>query len=143
MAATSTVFFTNAAGRLLADPEGFVRAYWTTQPRTLADTQALFASMSAALAQRGWSRILVNQVSMRPFSPAEQQWVAQEWLPGAVQQSGYRSGAVVLSTDIYARLATSFITTSVGGLPLRYRSFDQEAEALAWLRQQPASPSWR
>jgi hypothetical protein len=143
MAGTSTVFFSNAAGRLLADPEGFVHAYWTTQPRTLADTQALFTAMSTALAQRGWSRILVNQVNMRPFSPAEQQWVAQEWLSLAVQQSGYRHGAVVVSTDIYARLATSFITTSVGGLPLRYRSFDQEAEALAWLRQQPASPSWR
>ena len=127
----------------MADPEGFVRAYWTTQPRTLADTQALFTSMSTALAQRGWSRILVNQVSMRPFSAAEQQWVTQEWLPLAVQQSGYRHGAVVVSTDIYARLATSFITTNVGGLPLRYRSFDQEAEAIAWLRQQPGSPAWR
>jgi len=143
MPATTPVFFTNAAGRLLADPEGFVRAYWTNQPRTLADTQALFTSMSTALAQRGWSRILVNQVSMRPFSAVEQQWVAQQWLPLAVAQSGYRYGAVVVSTDIYARLATSFITTSVGGLPLRYRSFDQEAEALAWLRQQPAAPDGR
>jgi len=143
MPATTTVFFTNVAGRLLTDPEGFVRAYWTTEPRTLADTQALFTSMSTALAQWGWSRILVNQVSMRPFSAAEQQWVAQEWLPQAVQHSGYRHGAVVVSTDIYARLATSLITTNVGGLPLRYRSFDQEAEALAWLRQQPAAPSWR
>jgi hypothetical protein len=143
MAANLTFFFSNPAGRLMADPEGFVRAYWTAKPRTLADTQALFASMSGALQQRGWSRILVNQVSMRPFSPAEQQWITQEWLPLAVQQSGYRHGAVVVSTDIYARLATSFITTNVGGLPLRYRSFDQEAEALAWLRQQPGSPSER
>ena len=127
----------------MADPEGFLRAYWTIQPRTLADTQALFTSMSTALAQRDWSRILVNQVSMRPFSAAEQQWVTREWLPQAVQQSGYRYGAVVVSTDIYARLATSLITTNVGGLPLRYRSFDQEADATAWLRQQPGAPGGR
>ncbi|MGI4867185.1 MAG: STAS/SEC14 domain-containing protein [Janthinobacterium lividum] len=137
MLADSTLLFTNAAGRLLADPAGFLRAYWTSQPRTLADTQRLFASMSEALRQHGWSKILVNQVAMRPFSSAEQQWVTQEWLPQAVQQGGYRHGAVVVSTDIYARLATSFITANVGGLPLRYRSFDEEAEATAWLAQQP------
>jgi hypothetical protein len=143
MAAKSTLFFSNAAGQLMADPEGFLRAYWTNQPRTLSDTQALFTSMSTALARRDWSRILVNQVSMRPFSAAEQQWVTQEWLPQAVQHSGYRYGAVVVSTDIYARLATSLITTNVGVLPLRYRSFDHEADAAAWLRQQPGAPSGR
>ena len=137
MLADSTLLFTNPAGRLLADPAGYLRAYWTTQPRALADTQALFTSMGAALRQRNWSKILVNQVAMRPFSPAEQQWVTQEWLPQAVQAQGYRYGAVVVSTDIFARLATSFITANVGGLPLRCRSFDQEAEALAWLGQQP------
>lgn len=137
MLADSIPLFTNPAGQLLADPAGFLRVYWAAYPRTLAYTQALFASMSEALEQRGWGKILVNQVQMKPFSPPEQQWVAQEWLPQAVQQSGYRHGAVVVSTDIFARLATSFITTNVGGLPLRYRSFDQETEATEWLQQQP------
>lgn len=130
------LLFANAAGQLLADPAGFLRVTWTTQPRTLAEAQALFSSMGTALHQRGWSRILINQVTMRPFSADEQQWISQQWLPLAVR-SGYRTGAVVVSTDIFARLATSLITTSVGGLPLRYRSFDQETEARAWLRQQP------
>jgi hypothetical protein len=142
MLAKSILLFANAAGQLQADPAGFLRTTWTTQPRTLADTQALFASMSTALHQRNWSRILVNQVTMRPFSADEQAWVSQEWLPQAVR-SGYRHGAVVVSTDIYARLATSLITTNVGGLPLRYRSFDQEAEAQVWLRQQPHGPGGR
>ena len=131
------LLFHNAAGRLQEDSAGFLRTYWTAQPRTLADTQALFTSMSTALRQRGWSKILVNQVEMQPFLPAEQQWIAQQWLPLAVRESGYRYGAIVLSADIFARLATAFITTSVGGLPLRYRSFDQVADAAAWLRQQP------
>lgn len=137
MPAELTLLFSNAAGQLFADPAQLLRAHWTAQPRTLADTQALFTHMMQALLRHGWSRILVNQVAMRPFSPAEQQWVAREWLPYAVQQGGYRSGAVVVSTDTYARLATAYITTSVGGLPLRYRSFDAEAEALAWLLRQP------
>ena len=132
MPAESTLIFSNTAGRLLADPANFLRAHWSDQPRTLADTQALFTNMTQALLRRGWSRILVNQVTMPSFSPAEQQWISQEWLPHAVQ-SGYRYGAIVVSTDTYARLATAFITTNVGGLPLRYRSFDEEAQAIAWL----------
>jgi hypothetical protein len=132
------LLFTNAAGQLFADPAGFLRTHWAAEARTLADTQALFAHIAQALRTRGWGRVLINQVGMRPFSTAEQQWVAQEWLPEAVQQSGYRHGAVVVSTDAYTRLATAYITTSVRGLPLRYRSFDAEAEAVAWLRQQPA-----
>ena len=138
MPAKSTPLFTNAAGQLTADPARFLRAYWTAQPRTLADTQALFTNMALLLRQHGWSRILVNQVAMKPFSPAEQQWITQEWMPQAVREAGYRTGAVVVSTDTYTRLATAYITTNVGGLPLRYRSFDTEAEAVAWLLQQPA-----
>jgi hypothetical protein len=142
MLANPMLLFANVAGQLLADPADFLCIIWTDQPRTLADAQALFTSMSTALHQRGCSRILINQVTMRPFSAAEQQWISQQWLPLAVR-SGYRTGAVVVSTDIFARLATSLITTSVAGLPLRYRSFDQEAEARAWLRQQPATPAGR
>ena len=137
MPAEVTLLFSNAAGQLLADPSDFLRAHWTAQPRNLADTQALFTNMALALQQYGWRRILINQVAMRPFSAAEQQWVSQEWLPEAVREGGYRAGALVVSTDTYARLATAYITTSVGGLPLRYRSFDTEAEAVTWLLQQP------
>ena len=142
MLATSLLLLANAAGQLTADPAGFLRVAWTNQPRTLADAQALFTSMSTALHQRNWSRILINQAAMRPLSADEQQWISQQWLPLAVR-SGYRTGAVVVSTDIFARLATAFITTNVGGMPLRYRSFDQETEARAWLRQQPATPAGR
>ena len=110
---------------------------WSDAPRTLADTQGLLNHLAQALRQRGWAKVLANQIAMRSFSPAEQEWISQEWLPQAVQAGGYRYGAIVVSTDTYARLATAYITTSVQGLPMRYRSFDQEAEAAAWLAQQP------
>jgi hypothetical protein len=138
MPAAPTLLYTNAAGQLLADPAGFLRAHWAAETRTLADTQTLFATIAQTLRARGWGRVLISQLGMTPFSATEQQWVSQEWLPAAVQHSGYRYGAIVLSADAYTRLATAYITTSVGGLPLRYRSFDSEAEAVAWLRRQPA-----
>jgi hypothetical protein len=108
---------------------------WLAGPRTLADTQALLTQMAQALRQRSWGKVLADQTLMPSFSPAEQQWISQEWLPRAVHECGYRYGAIVVSTDTYARLATAFITTSVGGLPLRYRSFDSAAQATAWLAQ--------
>ena len=138
--ATPLLLFKNNAGQLLADSAGFLRVNWAAQPRTLAETRALFGSMQRELQQHRWSRILINQVGMAPFTQAEQQWVAHEWLPQAVQVGGYRHGAVVVSHDVLVRLATAYVTTNVQGLPLTYRSFDRDADAVQWLTQQPASP---
>jgi len=135
-----TRYFQNAAGELIRDSAGFLRANWYSQPRTLDDTQALFSHMMLALRRHGWSRILINQVGMPPFSPEEQAWVAHEWLPQAVREGGYRHGAVVVSPDVMVRLATAYITTHVQSLPLTYRSFDAETDAVTWLLQQSASP---
>lgn len=132
------VYFANAAGHLSLDPAGFLRAHWSRGPRRLADTQALFGTMAQVLREQSWSRILINQTEMPPFTPAEQQWVAQQWLPQAVQVAGYRFGAVVVSREVLTRLATAYITANVQGLPLLYRSFDQDAEAAAWLLAQQA-----
>ena len=106
---------------------------WAAGPRTLADTQGLLTQMALALQQRGWGKVLADQTLMPSFSPAEQEWITAEWLTFAVRECGYLYGAIVVSTDTYARLATAFITTNVQGLPLRYRSFDDAEQAAAWL----------
>ncbi len=128
--------FENAAGRVEADPAGFMRSHWGPAPRTLAETQALLQHLSQGMRRHGWPLVLINQVEMTPFSPEEQAWITQQWLPAAVREAGYRAGAIVLATDIYSRLATAFVTTNVHGLPIRYRSFDDESTALAWLLRQ-------
>lgn len=135
-AAAYPLLFFNTAGQVREDPAGFLRTEWSTAARTLEATQELFEQMLLLLQQRGWSRILVNQTRMAAFSPAEQQWISQHWLLRAVE-AGYRYGAVVVSPMAMVRLATSFVTTSVLGRPLTYRSFDSEAEAEHWLEQQP------
>jgi len=134
---STSVLLQNAAGQVVADSGGYVRLHWGSRPRQVADTRAMFLTAAQALRQRSWGRILINQVQMLPFSPEEQRWISQEWLPAAVRESGYRFGAVVVATNVLTRLATAFVTTSFSDLPLRYRSFDAEAEAVAWLLQQP------
>ncbi|GAB3741008.1 hypothetical protein GCM10027594_20820 [Hymenobacter agri] len=130
------LYFENRAGEVRKDPDGFLRTTWGSHQRTLPATQAVFENMLRALRQFGLSRILVDQTRMVPFTPEEQQWITREWMPRAVL-GGYRYGAVVVSTNVLARLATAFITTAVQGLPLVYRSFDAEDEARRWLQQQP------
>lgn len=134
----SAVYFENAAGRVLTDPAGFLRVVWSSRPRGPRDAEALFNSMTRALQQQRWSRILINQLTMHRFTPQEQAWVAQQWLPHAVREGGYRYGAVLVSPDVLTRLATAYITTQIQGLPLVYHSFDDEAAAVQWLLQQPA-----
>jgi hypothetical protein len=140
--AAPLLLFKNTAGQLLADPAGFLRTNWSAQARTLTDTRDLFGNMQRQLERHRWSRILINQIGMTPFTQPEQQWVAHEWLPQAVQTGGYRHGAVVVSPDVLVRLATAYVTTHVQGLPLVYRSFDADADAARWLMQQPASPQY-
>lgn len=132
------ILLKNNAGQVIVDPAGFLRLHWSDQPRIFADTCAMFTTAAAALVRYEWGRILINQVNMQPFSPQEQEWISQQWLPEAVRTSGYRFGAVVVATNVLTRLATAFVTTSFADLPLRYRSFDAEREAVTWLTQQPA-----
>ncbi|WP_045689442.1 hypothetical protein [Hymenobacter sp. AT01-02] len=130
---SSPYFFENPAGRIRIDPAGFVRADWNKEGWDIASLQALFQHMHLAMQRTGWGKMLVNQSVMRAFSPAEQQWISQTWLPSAVQQAGYRYGAVVVSSNVFTRLATAYITTSVQGLPLVYSSFSDEGSAVTWL----------
>ncbi|MGI4835420.1 MAG: hypothetical protein ACRYFK_18360 [Janthinobacterium lividum] len=138
--ASFNVLFIGKAGQVLADPAGFLRVVWHNQPRQLADTQALFEQMVVHLRQHNWSRIFIDQTTMPAFDGIEQAWIATEWLPRAVREGGYRYGAVVESAAVLVRLATTFITTHLPGLPLVYCSFDDEATAVQWLSQQPAQP---
>jgi hypothetical protein len=130
-----TLLFENPAGQLLADSASFLRMNWRAGARTLADTQGLLLHMSRALRQYKWHRVLANQVAMPAFSAEEQAWIRDEWLAQAAA-NGYRAGAILVATDTFARLATAYITTNVQGLSIRYRSFDLETEAVAWLLQQ-------
>jgi hypothetical protein len=131
-----TLYFENKAGRLLEEPAGYLRAFWSPGEREPLAFRALFNHMVLALRRHGWHRILVDQRQMRAFSAAEQQWIAQQWLPRAVTEGGYRYGAVIVSEDVFTRLATAYVTTSVQELPLVYRTFTEEATAVAWLLAQ-------
>jgi hypothetical protein len=132
-AATRSLYFENSHGRLWEEPAGYVRLEYKAGPRDPVPFRALLTHAAQALSRRGWSRMLVDQREMAPFNPTEQDWMTNEWLPRAVNEHGYRLGAVLVAHNVFARLAMNQFVMATRGLPHTYRTFEAEAEALAWL----------
>jgi hypothetical protein len=53
----------------------------------------------------------------------------------------YRYGAVVQAYDVFAGLAMDTIRTQTRDLPLTYRFFPDEVQAIRWLHAQALPPS--
>jgi hypothetical protein len=128
-----SLYFENSGGRIWEEAEGFLRLEYRPGSREIAQFRALLTHVAQALHRRGWSRILVDQRAMTPFSAAEQDWMSNEWLPQAVREYGYRHGAVLVAQDVFARLAMNQLMLASRGLNHAYRTFGSEAEAVAWL----------
>lgn len=130
------IYYENAVGRASDDPLGFARLTYQAGLRPRDSFQALLGHVTRLLARRGDGCLLVDQRRMAPFTPEEQAYVIEQWLPRTVQEGGYRYGAVIVAEDVFARLATASVVTAVRDLPMQYRYFEQEAEAIRWLLDQ-------
>ena len=130
------IYYENAVGRAVDDPLGFARL--TNQPglRPRDTFHAFLGHVTRLLARRGDGCLLVDQRRMAAFTPEEQTYVVEQWLPRTVAEGGYRYGAVIVAEDVFARLARASVVTAVRELPMQYRYFEQEAEAITWLLQQ-------
>ena len=130
------LYFENRAGRVSDHSAGYARLTYHATARTPDELRALLGHAARLMAQRPHGRLLVDQRLMQPFSPAEQQ-VLQAWMPQAVAEAGYRSGAILQAHDVFARLATGTATAASRALNLTYRHFDDETAAVDWLLTQP------
>lgn len=130
------LYFENRAGRVSDHSAGYARLTYYSIARTSDELRALLGHVTRLLAQRPHGRLLVDQRLMQPFSLVEQQ-VVQQWLPQAVAEGRYRSGAILQAHDVFARLATGTATAPARDLNLTYRHFDDEPAAVDWLLVQP------
>jgi hypothetical protein len=134
--ATRTIYFKNNAGCVWEEPAGYLRLDYYPGPREEAQFRALLTHVRQAMQRRGWPRMLINQQQMSPFTPAEETWMRDEWLPVAVRENGYRYGAVLVAHNVFARLAMTGIVMTSRKLGHTYRNFESEPEAVAWLLAQ-------
>lgn len=133
---TRSLYFENNAGRIWEEPEGYLRLEYRAGPRELMHFRALLTHVAQALQRHRWGKVLVDQRLMAPYSATEQAWMGGEWLPAAVQQHGYRLGAVLVAQDVFARLAMNQLAMSSRGLPHTYCMFENEGDAVSWLQAQ-------
>ena len=132
-AATRSLYFENSTGRIWEEPQEYLRLEYHPGPREEVQFQALLTHLMQALARHGWTKILIDQRAMVPFTSREQTWMTNVWLPRAVLEAGYRYGAVLMAHDVFARLAMTQFVMATRDLPHTYRSFDVEQEAASWL----------
>ncbi|MBF9221679.1 hypothetical protein [Hymenobacter ruricola] len=128
-----TLYFENSIGRIWEEPQGYVRLEYRPGAREMVQFRALLTHLAQALLRRQWSKALIDQRAMAPYTPAELDWMTNEWLPGAVRDCGYRHGAALVAHDVFARLAMNQLVMANRGLAHVYRTFENEAEATEWL----------
>ena len=132
-AASRTIYFKNNAGCLWEEPEAYLRLDYYPGVRSETQFQALLTHAQQAMRRHNWSKMLINQQQMSAFSPSEESWMINEWLPRAVREGGYRFGAIVVAHNVFARLAMTSVVMSSRKLGHLYRSFEHETEAITWL----------
>lgn len=132
------LYFENAAGRVVEDPNGLVRLTYHAGRREMPIWQGLMQHTKHLLARQQRGVMLIDQRQMSAFSLSEQAWLVEQWLPQAIIEGGYRYGAIVQAQDAFARLAMDTVRLQAQNLQLTYRYFPEEPSALAWLRQQTA-----
>jgi hypothetical protein len=136
MPSPTSFYYGNAAGQV-QEHTSYVRLTYGVGTRQVDAFQAVLGHVTRALARHGSGKLLIDQRLMKAYSLQEQAYVVQQWLPRTIVEAQYRWGAVLMAKDVFARLAMDTIRTQAQALPLTYRFFTEEGEALAWLKNCP------
>ncbi|SEV84721.1 hypothetical protein [Natrinema salifodinae] len=92
----------------------------------------------AVIEANGVERYVVNTEEFMAHTEEDKQWLAETWIPNLIEH-GVRAGAGVYSDSAIASLDMGRIETALNSIDSRfeYRTFGTEADAIAWLREQP------
>lgn len=129
------LYFENVIGRLYAHPDGYALLRYHASPRSLLDVREGLIHVGRLLQRRGWHKFLSDQRQLLPFTENEQALILDYWQARHFTM-GPTIGAVLPSADGLAHHSFTHIWDQARGA-LRYRLFDDEAEAAAWLIAQP------
>jgi hypothetical protein len=136
----TSLYFGNAAG-LVQEYASYVRLQYHPGPRRYDEFTAVLNHVTRALSRYRLGKLLIDQRQMTPYLPAEQAHLVQHWLPRTIIEGHYRYGAVVQAHDAFARLAMDTIRTQAQEMPLTYRFFPDEVDAISWLQVQQLPPA--
>ena len=131
------IYFENPVGRLIEHPNGYALVQYAAGPRDFATFQAFLTHTSQMLRRQGWHKLLADQRLMAPFTDEERRWVGEYWLAQSEIHGHELYGAIVVPSDVFARLSVNLVMNDSQQSALTYQMFEDEAEAILWLNQLP------
>ncbi|ALJ00253.1 STAS/SEC14 domain-containing protein [Rufibacter tibetensis] len=79
-------------------------------------------------------RWIGDNTNAKAIRPADQEWTAKEWAPQFSKQGDVKRMAVIVSTDIFNKMAIeNILMKSSGGVSFDTHFFDNEAAAMDWV----------
>ncbi len=81
-------------------------------------------------------RWIGDNTNAKAIRPSDQEWTVQEWAPKFSAQGNVERMAVIVSKDIFNKMAVDNILLKAG-IAVRFDThyFDNEAAALAWVME--------
>ncbi|QJX47982.1 hypothetical protein HMJ29_13955 [Hymenobacter taeanensis] len=127
------LYFENAMGRILEHPNGYVLIRYHPGKRSLVDLQEFLTHVGRLLQLRNWHKLLSDQRLLSPLTEEEQALILDYWQARHFT-FGATDGAVLLSHNVHSQRTFAHFRDQTHG-SLRYRQFENELDADAWLRQ--------
>ncbi|NML65401.1 hypothetical protein HHL22_09315 [Hymenobacter sp. RP-2-7] len=136
---TPFIFFENTAGQVLSHPNGYAILRYLPNQRQPGELARLLTALGQLLLRGGWHRFLADNRQMPPLNEEEKAWFASQWLGHKVPRPAPLYGAVVLPTEVMARLSISQMLSAADTTTMVYRSFTEQSQAETYLAGLP----WR
>ncbi|MCC3157557.1 hypothetical protein LJ737_09920 [Hymenobacter sp. 15J16-1T3B] len=114
----------------------YLHLAWSATKTSPDELRAVYEQALRALQHFGLHKVLSDHTQRPPLPADVSEWVAQEWIPRAVQEAGYSHCAVVENHAPLGRLAAQSIGAQLPTGLLTFRYFATLPEAAAWLQAQ-------
>ncbi|WBO85963.1 hypothetical protein [Hymenobacter yonginensis] len=129
-----SLYFHNSLANIIEHPGRYVQVEWQPTPMFSVSLREVHEQLLQLLKESQLSKVLSDNQMMPAIMPHDQDWLATDWAPRAVQESGYRYCAIINSHDVYNRLATTDLVHRVrGSVALRVSHFQDYDSAARWL----------
>jgi elongation factor P--beta-lysine ligase len=129
-----SLYFHNSLAYIVESPGEYARVEWQAAPMFSSSLREVYEQLLQLLKEKQLRKVLSDHQLMPAIMPKDQQWLATDWVPRAVQESGYRYCAIINAHDAYNRLSTNQIEHKIrGSLPLQIAHFQDQQAASSWL----------
>lgn len=123
---------------MLTHPGGYAILRYHATRRQPNDLATLLTQLGQLLLRRGWYRFLADNRQLTPLNEVEKAWFTTQWLGQGVARPAPLWCALILPTEVVARLSIGQMVQEADPATLHYRTFTETEPAEAYLASLPA-----